>query len=156
MSTQTRRATPASRRTTSSFAMTEPRRVLYHPPVSVNPRPPATTPTLCSPTPPRASNLPGPRRPCALRRRGRLPGMARLEPQHDLGSLGRPANRLPRLSPRRARPAGFTDPAPVVIHDLTTPADMIEIDDQLDSSTDTWVDYGTTPAACQTRTTPRR
>jgi DNA-binding Xre family transcriptional regulator len=39
-------------------------------------------------------------------------------------------------------PAGFSDPAPVVIQDLTIRAETVEIDDQLESSPDTWVDYG--------------
>jgi hypothetical protein len=38
-------------------------------------------------------------------------------------------------------PAGFTDPAPDGSQDLTTLADTIEIADQLEASTDTWVDY---------------
>jgi hypothetical protein len=42
--------------------------------------------------------------------------------------------------------AGFTDPAPVVLQDITTPAKMIEVDDQLDSTADTWVDYGPAPS----------
>jgi hypothetical protein len=42
-------------------------------------------------------------------------------------------------------PAGFTDPAPV-LPDVTTPAKIIEVDDRLESSTDTWVDYGPAPS----------
>jgi hypothetical protein len=40
-------------------------------------------------------------------------------------------------------PVGFTDPAPVVIQDVTPSAETIEIDHEVDySSTDRWVDYG--------------
>jgi hypothetical protein len=41
-------------------------------------------------------------------------------------------------------PAGFTDPAPAVVEEITTTrADPVEMDERIDARTDYWVDHGT-------------